>query len=176
MSLKKYRDVIYLAGLPVPNKYAYHMDGKHCSYDMRIDAGLGSCSCVDYFKPQGDSILIIEESQMKTKITGYKNEYGYLKSADQINVARKRLLNEIHLKVYGTLLVLCYLSEICKSAKSLLQNKNYEFWIVISEKIPISEKRFFENLKNNLIGALGNLKVVTDVKVVFIEDFRNKFP
>lgn len=171
--LNKYSETIKLAGKSIKNCYAYCMDGESpCPNDMRKDVGLGTCSCADYFSPQSNSILIIEEGQIAASVDSYKNDYEFCNSTDQTKYAEKQLLKEFQLKAYGSLIVLCRLSAICESVRDLLKNKKYEYWVIVSDKK--YNVQFLEHLTSNLKSTLSK-QIVKSVKVIFRDDFEEEF-
>ena len=89
--LEKYLESIEVANEPLKGeKYkAYRMDGRRKNGkkydDMREDVGLGTCHCCDYFKIQGDCIVLIEETQLRLTIEKYKEEYDAMIKEDKKN-------------------------------------------------------------------------------------------
>ena len=58
IDLEKFLEPIELAGTPLQDHHAYRMDYKQSRPDMRLEVGLGTCNCCDYFMlSQDDTIL-----------------------------------------------------------------------------------------------------------------------
>ena len=181
MNLQDYWENIKLADNTIAGCCAYLMDGDHSRprserriNDMRIDVGLGTCSCVDYFSPQNNSVLVIEESRVNATIKKYKDKYDYLNIEDQVEIVEKLLKQEIQLKAYGSSLVLCLLSKKCKNAREVLKGKKYEFWVVVTDTTAHEDIKFFQNLEIIISSTLR--KLVMNVRVLFLNDFKKEFP
>ena len=91
MSLDKFKKPIEVAQEVVDEKYtAYKMDSTVKESDMRKTVGLGTCQCCDYFLPEDQSIILIEETRLPPEIN-------------------EEVETEMKLKAYGSMLVLCRL-------------------------------------------------------------------
>ena len=178
IDLEKFLEPTELAGTPLKDHYAYRMDGTSPQPDMRKDIGLGPCNCCDYFLlSKDDTIILIEETRLIDQYRNLQNEYHYLESTDQKQFIDRYIRQENRLKAYGSMLVLCRLSAVCKDAKDLLGTKKYKFWIVVSGRYSTREARFFRNLKdplsNELKGALSR-KIVDEVEILPSNEFVGK--
>ena len=148
------------------------MDGEDFpdkSKDMRKIAGLGTCHCCDYFYPRDNDVVLIEETQLIEKVKEIKNDYGHLKEINKI--IHREIGQEVCLKVYGSLLVLCLLKSKCAEVNDMIKGQ-YMFVLIISDGAT-SDQRFAENLKLRLGGCL---KIMKDVIVCFPDEFKRKFP
>ena len=130
-SLDKFLEPIKVAGKSMGNKYkAYKMDSNVANNNMRKMVGLGTCHCCDYFLPNDNSITLIEETQLLKTVEDIREEYDYLNDKDKKDVVNVRIREEIQLKAYGAMLVLCRLAAKCANAKQLFRDKKYHFWLV----------------------------------------------
>ena len=179
IALQQFLEPIEIAGRPLDEKYqAYRMDDGSDKPDMRKYAGLGPCSCCDYFMCENDdSVVLIEETRLMETVKNLKSKYHYLADNDQTKFVSKCIRQENRLKVYGSMLVLCRLAKTCKEAKDLLESKKYKFWLIVSGMDATEDAMVFDNLKdfllNELKGALtGN--IIDDVEIIPSNSFVNK--
>ena len=150
-AIEKFLEPIKVAGSILENHRAYRMDGQP---DMRKDAGLSTCACCDYFVTSTDSIVLIEETELLGSIKGWKKEVEYLNDNDQKNFIDEKVKMENRLKVYGSLLVLSRLTNNYAEVRNLVGEKKYCFWLVVSGLSTPEDKRYIDNLKDDLTGAL----------------------
>ena len=152
---------------------AYKMDGE--KRGMRSFVGLGSCNCCDYFLTHGNAVIIIEETRLSESMQSYRDVYNYLDKEDREDFAIKRTREEIRLKAYGSMLVLCRLTEKCPDARNLFQNKKYHFWLVASAGI--GDQKAVDNLHDTALsmlrGALST-EIVDVVEVLSPENLNDK--
>ena len=76
------------------------------------------------------------------------------------------------------MLVLCRLAIKYSSAKDLVQDKKYHFWLVVSSIESEEEKRYFDNLKDSLRNKLKDVlgkKLLDDVDVLSSEYLKDRF-
>ncbi len=150
-SLDRFIKPIKIAGHPISGGHkAYIMDSTAKSSDMRKLVDLGTCHCCDYFLPKNDLILLIEETRLLKKVEGIRKKYDCLGSKDKDKAVNNRIQERMQLKAYGAMLVLCRLVAKFSSAKPLIQNKKYHFWLVASSISSEEEKRYFDNIKDSL--------------------------
>ncbi|MYB54794.1 MAG: hypothetical protein F4X51_00255 [Gemmatimonadetes bacterium] len=99
---------------------AYRMD--NTANDMRGAAGLGTCECCDYVtvSKDGQSVVLIEETDLGQTIVAFKQRHGYLNDEDQTALLYEDVLREHRLKLYGSMLVLCRLSSWWARVKAFL--------------------------------------------------------
>ena len=153
---------------------AYKMDGE--KRGMRPFVGLGSCNCCDYFLPHGNAVIIIEETRLSESIQSYMGECGYLVDTAKKKFAFKRMREEIRLKAYGSMLVLCRLTEKCPDARNLFQNKKYHFWLVASSE-PEGDKMALDNLSHDVLNMLKGVlskKIVHTFAILSPENLNDK--
>lgn len=170
-SLDQFIEPIKVAGEPVDGGHtAYKMDDTTANRDMRIAAGLGTCQCCDYFLPRDNSIVLIEETCLLGSVRSIREDYKYLKKEHLDVHVDKLIRNEMQLKAYGAMLVVCRLAKICAAAKDILRDKKkYEFWLVASITNSPEEKILFDNLKDSLLGMLRNVlgaELLDNVEVI----------
>ena len=101
-----------------------------------------------------DSVFLIEETELLKSIQGWKKEVEYLNDNDQKNFVDEKVKTENRLKVYGALLVLARLTNRYAEVRNLVGEKNYCFWLVVSGLSTPEDKRYIDNLKDDLTGAL----------------------
>lgn len=157
MSLDKFKKPIEIAKKVVDKKYtAYKMDSTDKESDMRKTVGLGTCQCCDYFLPENQSVILIEETKLPKEID-------------------KEIKTEMQLKAYGSMLVFCRLSMKCASAKKLVRDKKYKFWVVDSSTDKLSDERYTDvqgkPLRQALTEVIGK-KLLCDVGVLSAEAFK----
>ena len=179
---------------------AYCLDGDDFrgdkSKDLRFIAGLGSCNCCDYFCPMGNHVMLIEEKQLFAKVNSIKASYGANVNEKILN---KFIKQDLHLKVYGSLLVICRLKSQCATVNNMVKDKPYKFYLIVSDDDldviamdglhaslyselkgdPNSELK--DDPDSGLEGDLnremgGNLKIVEEVIVCSPDEFEGKFP
>jgi len=157
-SLDDFRETIKIADAPIGGGHrAYKMDSTVAGRDMRDAVDLGTCHCCDYFMARGNSIVLIEETQLLGEVDDIRAEYAHLKEFkgtaldEQVN---NRIRDSMQLKAYGAMLVLCRLAQKCAAAKDLVRNKKYEFWLVASALNSPDDLRLFDNIKDSLNGLL----------------------
>ena len=171
--LAKYLEEINVDGV---SYQAYRMDGTEVNKQMRTDAGLGTCSCCDYFILDKYSVVLIEETQLTQTIINLKSKYSYLDDPDQKEIITQLVRQENRIKVYGSILVICRLISKCSNLANLLQNKSYKFWLVITGrgKTKLEDYLYYEDLNTSLKSALQgqfSRALVDDVKIVPSEEF-----
>ena len=151
MSLDRFVSLIKVAGESIDGDYtAYVMDCTSKEKDMRKAVGLGTCHCCDYFMVNAQSLILIEETQLLKTIKRLRREYGDLSEKKKDTMVNKRIRDEMQLKAYGTMLVLCRLSMKCTSARNLIQDRKYQFWLVASSIDAQDEMKYFDSLKDSL--------------------------
>ena len=114
---------------------AYRMDSRTKESDMRRAAKLGTCECCDYVTVSNDqqSVILIEETNLASTITDFKQKYDYLNDDDQTDLLYDEILKENRLKMYGSMLVLCRLSSSRADVKAFLPENRFQFWLVATE-------------------------------------------
>ena len=168
--LTQYLEEINVAGISLGENYqAYRMDGTEVDRQMRIDAGLGTCSCCDYFILENNLVVLIEETQLTKTITRLKGIYSYLDVADLNQIITDLIKQENQIKVYGSMLVICRLTSKCSNLEDLLRNRRYVFWLVASDNVNSEAHLFYESLVPSILHNLRSQlssKVVADVKIL----------
>lgn len=176
-NLTRYLEEINVAGISLGREFqAYRMDGTEVNRQMRIDAGLGTCICCDYFLLDNDSIVLIEETQLIETIINLKKKFSCLKKLDQDWIIEKLVKKENQVKVYGSMLVLCRLASKCNNLANLFQNKSYKFWLVTSGTDTTESYRYYDNMTKSILSDLRSQlsrELVDDVKIVPSKDLPN---
>ena len=178
IDLEKFLEPIELGGTPLEDHHAYRMDYKQSHPDMRLEVGLGTCNCCDYFMlSKDDTIILIEETRLIEQHRNLQNEYHYLESTDQKQFIDRYIRQENQLKAYGSVLVLCRLSAVCEDAKELLEAKKYKFWLIVSGMNETQDTIFFNNLKIDLLSNLRSVlsrQIVDEVEILPADEFVSK--
>lgn len=152
--LEQFFKPIDIADKPMEEGHrAYKMDAPHGESGMRRFVGLGECNCCDYFLPHENSIVFIEETRLLESMQNFRNEYPYLNDKHKDDIAIKKVRDEMRLKVYGSMLVLCRLKTKFSEAKELFTEKKYDFWLVASN-MNLDDIVTFDNLKDHLCDVL----------------------
>ena len=137
--------------------------------DLRKHAGLGTCSCCDYFIFNEESVFLIEETQLTHTVNTLRSYSRNLDGLDRQKFIKKQIKMGNQLKLYGSMLVLCRLAAVCRNVSDALQGKSYVFWLVASGEVDQEDHIYFESLRNQLFIELrGQLtrELVEDVKVL----------
>lgn len=177
-ALHDYLEPIELAGKHIGKQYRGHrMDGTSPSPDMRKDAGLGTCNSCDYFLSHPTAVVLVEETRLVWQIKNLKQYYHYLAEPDQTDFVTKSIRDEMKLKVYGSMLVLCRLSALRTDAKDVLEGKKYEFWLIASGEFEQDDVKVLDNIRDNLLGELKSVltgQVLEDVEIMLPGDLETK--
>ena len=190
VELASFLQEVEVAGVPIcPIYQAYKMDSTVEGSNMRQSVGLGQCNCCDYFIFGSQTLVLIEETQLRLQIKNLWREFSRdistdiaeLNEQDQRRVERRILAylsQENKLKVYGSLLVLWRLAAVVDDRAEALRG-SASYWLVASGESNGDDIIYFDNLKprleNNLHSALtGN--VVSDVKIVPAEQLGERLP
>ena len=167
--IDRFFQVIEIADDPISGGYeAYKMDEMHDKFGMKRFVGLKECNSSDYFLPYKNSIVLIEETRLSESIEVFKEEYDYLELENKIDFAIKQTRNEMRLKVYGSMLILCRLTIKSDYARKMFQGKRFAFWLV-SSNLTIEDARAFDNIHDDLLSALhGSIgdEIIEDVQVI----------
>ncbi len=128
---------------------AYRMDNTIATGvpDMRSAAGLGTCECCDYVTVSKDnqSVVLIEETDLERTIIGLQEKYYYLQKNHQDKLIYEEVLRENRLKLYGSMLVLCRLSNLQDDVKAFLPENEFQFWLVMTSTAS-SDSVFMDHL------------------------------
>ena len=134
---------------------AYRMDSTEEESDMRRAAGLGTCECCDYVTVSKDnqSVVLIEETNLKRTKAELEKKYAYLEEDDQVELFYDQVLRENRLKLYGSMLILCRLSSSREDVQSFLPENKLQFWLVTTST-DSSDFVLLDHLTDNLRGFL----------------------
>lgn len=190
VELASFLQEVEVAGVPIcPIYRAYKMDSTVEGSNMRRSVGLGQCNCCDYFIFGGQTLVLIEETQLHRQIKDLREkflrdinrDFAELDEQDQTKV-RGRILADLSrenkLKVYGSLLVLWRLAAVVDDKAEALRGPA-SYWIVASGEWSGDDVRYFDQLtkqlENDLHSALTD-NVVSDVKIVPAEQLGERLP
>lgn len=165
----------------------YKVDGTSEGASLRVIARLGTLHCCDYILIHNGGYTLIEDTNLGETIRDIEEEYdAMMTSGDQRKkFVRKRIRLENSLKVYGTLLILCRLD---------MNPQHCVFWLVVTGD-DVNAKLVrnldpYDELKHDIAsalmgdeddhgnrnpplhGALRGAKLVEEVKVLTVEEFR----
>lgn len=179
-SLRHFREPIEIIGQPIGEEYtAYRMDGAPSSKpDMRLEIGLGTCHCCDYFTVQENSVILIEETRLLMTIENFKIKYEFIqKEVEKEELIYERIREENTLKVYGSLLVLCHWAAQHKEIATTIKQKKHNFWLVASDSEEDDDSgrtmSHIQSLLENLKSTLGS-KLFGNVEVLTLSQFKRK--
>ena len=147
---------------------AYRMD--NTANDMRRAAGLGTCECCDYVtvSKDGQSVVLIEETDLGQTIVDFKQRYDYLNDEDQTVLLYENVLREHRLKLYGSMLVLCRLSSWWARVKAFLPENQFHYWLITTTDSADSSvllDHLRDKLRNFLKSTLKK-EMLTEVDII----------
>ncbi len=171
--LEKFLEPIEIADQPLDGECnkAYRMDGVSAKKpDMRLDVGLGTCHCCDYFTIRGGDVILIEETQLRKTIRNYKEEYdAMIPEPQKEKFFNRRICNENTLKAYGSLLVLCRWSAKYKEISESIGGKQHNFWFVASDVETGNNEIALDSIADRLLQGLRSTlgkPLIGDVKIL----------
>jgi len=158
---------------------AYRMDGVGSERpDMRLDIGLGTCHCCDYFTIQGNDILLIEGTRLLKSIENYQSEYdSMLEGEKKDRFFNRRIRDENTLKVYGSLLVLCRWAAQHSEVADSITGKKHNFWLVVSDAESGEDQIAMDSIKPILFESLRSAlrgDLIGEVEVLTPSQFKSK--
>ena len=169
--LDRFLEPIEMAGDPLGDGYqAYRMDG-HPKPDMRIDVGLGTCNCCDYFLSGSNTVVLIEDTRLIDSMQRQKELHNYIPDEHLNKFVEERVVQENRIKVYGSMLVLCRLAAKYEEARNMLQpqEKKYEFWLVTSGIETTEDMLQLDSKKDLLFNGLSSVltgKLIHNVDII----------
>lgn len=116
--------------------HAYCMDGgitgrSDKGGDLACDVGLPSCHCCDYFVIEKCAVSLLEMTEIGITKKNMKNRYPYIPEDKRDEFFHEFVAKENILKMYGSMLVLCWLAHVCAAMPDNLQQRKYNFILVI---------------------------------------------
>ena len=160
----QFLEEIEIADRPLGSRYkAYRMDGgrqkpedgSRQKPDMRAEIGLGTCHCCDYFKMRGNVIILIEDTRLMEAISNSKEEFNaMIEGEKKEKFLNRKICNENILKVYGSLIVLCYWIRKHADISIFMDHKKYDFWLVVSDMDKNDDRIAFDNFRDQLFNDL----------------------
>lgn len=180
-SLLRFWEQIEIADQPIGEEYmAYRMDGAGSERpDMRLEIGLGTCHCCDYFTIQGNDILLIEVTRLLKTIENYQSEYdSMLEGAKKDKFINRRIRDENTLKVYGSLLVLCRWAAQHSEVADSTNGKKHNFWLVVSDAESDDDQLALDRIQPHLFESLRSTlraDLIGEVEVLTPSQFKSKW-
>lgn len=165
---------------------AYCLDGGKPykeNLDMGKDVGLASCKRCDYFVFGKDAVYLIEFSDILKKKDALRagwhedkdHAFRYLSSlsAEEREEVETQLfedfvVNENLVKMYGTVLILCWFAHGCESMKKNIQKRKvYKFKIVCNmpeDQVEEETPKILENIHSELEKKVSGLSLAKKSK------------
>ena len=162
-----------ILGIPLSPAHAYRMDDEGTVSDMRLAVGLGTCHVCDYCMEHEGSVVLLEDTRLVESAHDLKKKYPCLNQDSDGKATRRLLRDEQLLKVCGSLLVLWQLAERCEDAKTFLNARNFEFWLVVPDDVSPDETHTFDYFLAELRGAIHD---VSNVRILRLKEFRTLLP
>lgn len=182
MILDDYHREIYIAPRRKLGKecYAYCMDGFFSENrgkpgDMAHDVGLPSCHCCDYFMLGENAISFLEISDLEHAKEKFDKGHPDYSKKLRGEIFRKDVATENLLKLYGSLLVLCWFASLCHHEKERLRPKNYHFFLIVPRASKNMDARMLSRIEQRLQNKMGGVAPgFKKVQVVYSDKFRQK--
>ncbi|MGI9305827.1 MAG: hypothetical protein ACR2P5_00825 [Gammaproteobacteria bacterium] len=186
MKISDYRKPVYLD----ENKrlgekcFAYCMDGHPSGRggcgDMASHIGLPSCHCSDYFYFDKDAACFVEITKISKTKENMKERYSYISWADDENMEneffKEFIAKENILKMYGSIVILCWFAHQCGVAKKHLhERRKYKFFLVVDD-FKRKDPKGLDAIKKLLNGRLKSIAsgFVAEVSVFGEEEIKSK--
>ena len=140
MKISDYHQRVYLdKNKPLEKKcFAYcmdnHPDMRGGKYDMAKHVGLPSCHCSDYFYFEEDAVCFMDMTQIIKTKANMKERYSYISwdKNSEIKFFNEFIAKENILKMYGSMIVLCWFAGQCEIMKRCIDSrKKFKFFLVI---------------------------------------------
>ena len=166
MKIFDYHRQIYMEGAPLgDNCCGFLLDTQSDDGDgddMAKHVGLPSCNRCDYFVFEKEAVALIEIKNLSGAKESIRKKYKYIpwdKDADgeiAKNLFKKHIAESCVLKLYGSMVVLCWFANCCEvAAKNLCMRRGkYKFLLVM--EYADHDVRVLENMRLSLQEELGN--------------------
>ncbi len=176
---EQFLEEIEIADRPLGDGYkAYRMDRSPQTPDMRAEIGLGTCHCCDYFKMQENVVILIDDTRLMETILKFKEEFNaMIEGEKKEKFLNRRICNENILKVYGSLVVLCYWMRKHADISNFMDHKKYNFWLVVSDVDKDDDRIAFDNLRDQLFKNLRSVLkkgIIRDVQILTPSELKYK--
>lgn len=175
----QFLEEIEISDRPLGDGYkAYRMDGGRQKPDMRAEIGLGTCHCCDYFKMQENVVILIDDTRLMETILKFKEEFdAMIEGEKKGKFLNRKICNENILKVYGSLIVLCYWMRKHADISNFIDEKKHDFWLIVSDVDNDDGRIAFDNLQDQLLSDLRTaLKkdIIQDVQILTTRELKDK--
>ena len=198
LSLSLFKESITPQGHSALGIQAYRMDsdgGSGKASAMTEYAGFDKLNkpfCCDYLYIKNQKAVLIEDTHLEAKAKKIlqelkenksekdkKDEQGRLDiianhSKAEQKYMKKFIRNKYCLKVYGSLLILCRLTQKHANVFKELKNKNFLFWLVINDNkkdIPAIDSM---GLKEGMADSLTKKQLVKGTEIFFVHQLEEK--
>ena len=189
IDLSLFKEPITPQGHSSLNTQAYRMDsGGGQGEAMTEHAGLNKLNkpfCCDYLYIKNQQAVLIEDTHLGAtaqnilrELKDEKDEHSELNnitnhSKTEQKYIKKFIRNKYCLKVYGSLLILCRLTQKHINISKELKNKNFLFWLVINDKknIRVIDRM---DLKECITSSLTKKKLVKNTEILSIDQLEEK--
>ncbi len=150
-----------------------HPDVRGGERDMVTHVGLRSLHCCDCFIFEKESISLIEFTNISETKNNIEKKVSYLSQEDKDHFSNTEIVKDNILKMYGSMVVLCWFARECKTMANNLKKK-YKFWLVS----PYSNKntKGLDGIRSKLISDLGGAGSGSFVEVIVLspENLKDK--
>ena len=174
---------------------AYRMDsdgGSGKVSAMTEYAGLNKCNkpfCCDYLYIKNQQAVLIEDTHLEAttqnilkELNNEKDDHSGFDNIASHNKAKQKYIKQFIkkkycLKVYGSLLILCRLTQKYINISKELKNKNFSFWLVINDLKNVSAidsmglKPF---LQTSMTDSLTKKNLVKNTEIFFVHQLEKK--
>ena len=204
LSLSLFKESITPQGHSALGIQAYRMDsdgGSGKASAMTEYAGFDKLNkpfCCDYLYIKNQKAVLIEDTHLEAKAKKIlqelkenksekdtkdeKNERSELDHIISDNGAKQKYIkkfirNKYCLKVYGSLLILCRLTQKHANISQELKNKKFLFWLVINDttNIPAIDGMGLKSfLKNSITDSLIKKKLIENTEILLIDQLEEK--
>lgn len=168
---------------------AYCMDGwpeaRGSDGDMARHVGLPSCYCCDYFMRENDgAISFLEISEMLRTKKEFKNRYPKISRTTDgdAELFQEHIVKECLLKLYGSMLVLCWFASRVPSEAERLRSQKYNFFLIVSDAHKHRDAKMLDGITKMLSGRMKGMAspkhgapgVICEVRVVSAKKFKER--
>ena len=195
ISLSLFKEPVTPQGHSSLDIQAYRMDSSGGSKKvsaMAEYAGLNKLNkpfCCDYLYIKNQQAVLIEDTHLEAtaqnilqELKNEKDEYSGFDDITSHNKAKQRYIKqfirkEYCLKVYGSLLILCRLTQKYINISKELKDKNLSFWLVINDpkNVPAIDGMGLKPfLQTSMTDSLTKKNLVKNTEIFFVHQLAQK--